>query len=336
MVIMTPGNPLYFDNQPDSKSLSNIYHFDVVPKSLSPNEAKYILGAQANLWSEYVPSENRADYLYFPRALALAERAWSTSLNFASFSQRLTAHYDRLDQLGVRYRMPDIEGLTQENVFTDETVLEITKPLPNLLLRYTTDGTLPTPTSMAFTNPIKIKDPVTIKLALFNASGLRGDIYSLNYKKEAYLEPLGISDTTDGLKTSYFKKFFNTTTRLNTAQVDSQFVSSSVIAPSFKTAPSFGLRFDGLIEIAETGVYSFYLLCDDGGVLSIGDKVVVDNDGLHAPQEKSGQIALKKGLHRLRVDFIEGGGGYTLELKFAKGNGIPISIPSELLKHEAK
>jgi hexosaminidase len=69
-------------------------------------------------------------------------------------------------------------------------------------------------------------------------------------------------------------------------------------------------------------------LCDDGGTFTIDDKEVVNNNGLYGPLEKSGEIALKKGLHPLRADFIEGGGGYTLELKYVKPKGTPMTIPA--------
>ncbi|HUP12292.1 MAG TPA: family 20 glycosylhydrolase, partial [Niastella sp.] len=177
-VIMSPGNPLYFDTPPDAHSLSNIYHFNVVPEKLTAEDAKSIIGAQANLWTERVPSENRADYLYFPRLLALAERVWTKQPDFNSFQQRLPAHYNRLEAMGIHYRLPDLQGFAENNVFTDQAILDIKKPLPNLALRYTTNGNIPLATSPLLSKPLVIKQPVTIKLAAFTPSGLRGDIYS--------------------------------------------------------------------------------------------------------------------------------------------------------------
>lgn len=331
-VIMSPGNPLYFDNPPDGHSLSDIYHFSVVPKGLTAQEGRFIIGAQANLWTERVPSDARADYMYFPRTLALAERVWSTSLDFSSFSQRLVSHYSRLDALGVHYRLPDLVGLSEENVFTDQKTVYVKPPLPGLTIRYTTDGTTPTANATAMNKSLVIRQPTLVRLAAFNATGLRGDVYSLNYKKESFLEPEKTTDVQQGLSVRYYKKLFKSATRLETVAADSQYVAASIVRPEFNTAPSFGLKFDGFIDVPETGIYSFYLLVDDGGILTIGDKVVVNNDGHHAPIEKSGQIALKKGLHRFRLDFIEGGGGYTLDVKYGMENGAPTPIPASWLK----
>ncbi|WP_213087001.1 family 20 glycosylhydrolase [Chitinophaga agrisoli] len=333
-VIMSPGSPLYFDNLPDAHSLSNIYHFHVVPQKLTPEQGAAIIGAQANLWSERVPSENRADYLYFPRMIALAERVWSKQLDFGAFEQRLPAHYKRLEQLHVHYRLPDLSGFTAQNVFVDQAVLDIQKPLPELTLHYTTDGTLPKRNSPALDKPLIIKQPVTIKLAAFSPGGNRGEIYTLDYKKEDYQPAVAtFAPVKEGLQCQYYKKYFKNTGGMQGLEADSQFIARDLVVPPSVNAPSFGLQYTGFIDVPETAVYSFYFLCDDGGVLTIGDKVVVDNDGQHAPIEKSGQVALQKGLHPFRLDFIEGGGGFSLGLKYGVGNGTPQIVPDSFFKH---
>jgi len=85
--------------------------------------------------------------------------------------------------------------------------------------------------------------------------------------------------------------------------------------------------------VPETGIYTFYLTCDDGGTLRLANRLVVDNDGLHSAIEKTGQVALTKGLHPLALDFVEGGGGYTLLLKYSKDGSEPQQVPASWLKH---
>jgi len=333
-VIMSPGNPLYFDNQPDANSLSNIYKFKVVPEKLSAEQASFIIGAQANLWSEHVPSEHRADYLYFPRMLALAERVWSKNLDYTAFQQRLPAHFKRLKTLKVHYRLPDLGGFTAQNVFVDQAVLDIKKPLPDLTLHYTTDGSLPQFSSPALNKPLVITKPLTIKLAAFSPGRTRGDIYTLQYKKEAYQAAVQtFAPVKEGLQCAYYKKYYLNTGGMKTSEPDSQFIAKDLVVPASVNAPSFGLKYTGFIDVPETGVYSFYFLCDDGGVLTIGDKEVVNNDGQHAPIEKSGQVALQKGLHPFTLDFIEGGGGFSLGLKYSVGNSPVAEVPDSFFKH---
>ncbi len=332
-VIMTPGNPLYFDNAPDVHSIDNIYHFAVVPKGLTEQEGKNIIGAQANTWTERIPSENRAEFMYMPRMTALAERLWTSRDEYAAYLLRLNGQYKRLDALHVHYRLPDITGLVEENVFTDKATLTVNSPIPGLALHYTTDGNIPTTKSTQLKAPLLITSNANIKLAAFTATGLRGDIYTLHYTKEAYHAPVATATTQPGLQCSYYKAFFKNTAALAGAKADSAFIAHNFVVPASVNAPSFALRYTGYINVPQTGIYSFYLTCDDGGVLTIAGKETVNNDGLHSAIQKSGQVALAKGKHALKLDFIEGGGGFTLQLKYSVGNGPLMDVPEGWLSY---
>jgi hexosaminidase len=89
--------------------LEKVYSFEPVPASLTAEEAKHILGGQANLWTEYIPSARKAQYMMFPRASAMAEVLWSpkAARDWAGFQARLPFHLDRLTQGGVNFRKLD-------------------------------------------------------------------------------------------------------------------------------------------------------------------------------------------------------------------------------------
>jgi hexosaminidase len=330
---MTPVSTLYFDALPDKNSLSNVYHFQVLPLGLNPTEAKRIIGAQANLWTEYVPSENRADYLYLPRMTALAEVVWSNKDRYASYLTRLRAHYGRLALLNVHYRVPDLSGFVEQSVFIDSTKLLVQKPLSTLVLRYATGDNAVTAASPLLPQPLVIKQPSTIKLAAFTPEGLKGDIYTITYQKQAYAVPVAAKATQPGLRANFFKGLFKVVNEIKAAKPQESFVVSTIQVPEQAKADQFGVQFQGFLDIPETGIYTFYLTCDDGGVLRVADRLVVDNDGLHSAIEKSGQIALEKGLQPLALDFVEGGGGYKLVLKYSKNGSPPQDIPASWLKH---
>jgi len=333
-VIMAPGEPLYFDNQPDQHSLDKVYHFNPVPAKLNSTEAKAIIGAQAELWSENIPSENRADYMFMPRMTALAELLWTNDqADYNTFDGRLHRQYKRLDALNVHYRLPDLPGIITENVFVDADTLDIKKPLPEMQIRYTTDGTLPSASSTELTAPLMITQPETVKLAAFTPNGLRGDIYTLHYIKQDYAPALTVGNPQPGLICNYYKAFFKQTSLISAAKSDSTFTSSTISVPASVTAPSFAINYNGYIDIPADGIYTFYLTCDDGGVLKISSRVVVDNDGLHSAIEKNGQIALRKGLQPFDLNFIEGGGGFTLKLKYSINGAEPKEIPSDWFKN---
>jgi PKD repeat protein len=94
---------------------------------------------------------------------------------------------------------------------------------------------------------------------------------------------------------------------------------------------SFGYRFTGFIYIARPGIYTFSTTSDDGSRLMIGNRIVVDNDGLHSAQTRSGTIALRRGFHPIRVDYFERGGDELLEVQFSGPGLVNQLIPDDRL-----
>ncbi|MFF9088081.1 beta-N-acetylhexosaminidase [Streptomyces sp. NPDC014991] len=121
-VVMCPEQYVYLDHRqaPGAdepvpigfvRTLEDVYRFEPVPAGLTGQEARHVLGTQANLWTEVLEDSARVDYQAFPRLAAFAEVAWSrlpapAERDYADFERRMTAHYRRLDALGVGYRPP--------------------------------------------------------------------------------------------------------------------------------------------------------------------------------------------------------------------------------------
>ncbi|MEU3714241.1 beta-N-acetylhexosaminidase [Streptomyces catenulae] len=121
-VVMCPEQQVYLDHRQDAgpdepvpigfvRTLEDVYRFEPVPDALTETEAARVLGTQANVWTEVMDSQERRDYQVFPRLVALAEVAWSrlpapADRDYQEFTRRMTAHYPRLDALGVAYRPP--------------------------------------------------------------------------------------------------------------------------------------------------------------------------------------------------------------------------------------
>ncbi|MBL0937926.1 MAG: beta-N-acetylhexosaminidase [Gemmatimonadaceae bacterium] len=120
-VVMAPGSHTYFDHyQSRDKAreplafggftpLDSAYAFEPVPPSLTPEEAKHVLGAQAQVWTEYIPNSRQVEYMAYPRLVALSEVLWSprAARDFSDFRTRLVPHLARLDALDVNYRPLD-------------------------------------------------------------------------------------------------------------------------------------------------------------------------------------------------------------------------------------
>lgn len=192
-VIMTPGSHCYFDHyQADPAheplaiggftTLNKVYSFEPIPTELSPEEGKYILGAQSNLWTEYIPSPEHAEYMAYPRALALAEVNWTQPANkdWNSFVDRLSDHFKRLDLQKVNYSKSlfDAEITMLKKAGEPGMAVVIKSDWKDLNIRYTIDGSDPDSRSPKFKKPFIPDGPVTIKTALFDKKGLKGRVIS--------------------------------------------------------------------------------------------------------------------------------------------------------------
>ena len=115
-VVMTPGQPCYFDHYQGPKEneplaiggfnpLNKVYEFDPIPKELDAEAAKHIMGGQANLWTEYVSTISHAQYMTFPRIGAMAEALWSPKevKNWDDFYRRIQTFTKRYDIMGINY-----------------------------------------------------------------------------------------------------------------------------------------------------------------------------------------------------------------------------------------
>jgi len=120
-VVMTPTSHLYFDyyqGDPQQEPLAiggllpldRVYAFEPIPEELTPQEARHILGAQGNVWTEYLRTPELVEYMALPRMLALAEVVWTPRdlRDWSGFAARLPARLLELDRLGVNYRVPNL------------------------------------------------------------------------------------------------------------------------------------------------------------------------------------------------------------------------------------
>jgi len=115
-VVMSPTSHCYFDYYQAKKGeplaiggylpLEKVYSFEPIPPKIDPDKKHHILGAQANVWTEYIPTPEHAEYMLLPRLSALAEVVWSTEnqRDYGSFQHRMKKHYARLTKMGVNYR----------------------------------------------------------------------------------------------------------------------------------------------------------------------------------------------------------------------------------------
>lgn len=182
-VIMTPESHLYFDyyqtdprTQPEAIGgylpLDKVYSYDPVPAAIDADKAKHILGAQGNMWTEYVPTTEHVEYMAFPRALALSETNWTSkeAKSWTDFHKRLQSHYKLLQELSINYYRPSFNVVYRAEYHADKNNNKITlatEQLNSNQIRYTIDGSAPKIHSTPYTGPFELSATGHINAAYF-------------------------------------------------------------------------------------------------------------------------------------------------------------------------
>ena len=193
-VVMSPTSHSYFDyyqsdndNEPLAIGgylpLEKVYSFNPIPEGLSKEESQYILGAQGNLWTEYIPTSKQVEYMIFPRMMSMSEVVWSKpeQKNYDDFVSRLECFHKRLDALDINYanHLFEIEG---DLIAEGYQLKTLTK---NKAIRFTLDGSKPSLNSDIYSKPISITKNTIINAAVFNDKEQLGSIFTqkINYHK---------------------------------------------------------------------------------------------------------------------------------------------------------
>ena len=351
-VVMTPTSHLYFDYyQGDERfeplaiggllTLERVYSYEPIPEALTADQAKHILGAQGNVWTEYLKTAANIEYMAFPRALALAEVTWSPRerRSWPSFEARLPQALRTLDRLGVNYRLPHVVGLDADVLTLDSTAtVTLSIPIAKAVIRYTTDGSDPTAMSPRYEKPLTL--PVTtagtrVTARAFTAEGKASPPRAATFRQTSYRAPESIDARTlqAGLALTYHEASLSAVAPLDTLAVVRRAVAATIARTGAERAEGFGLVFRGFLTVPTDAMYEFALASDDGSTLDIGAQLVVDNDGLHGTQERTGMIALCAGSHPITVRFFQAGGGADLWLKVRTTGGAWQEIPASWLSH---
>lgn len=352
-VIMSPNSHLYFDyNQGDPKQepiniggfipLERVYAFEPVPDGLTAEQARHIIGAQGNVWTEYLKTPALVEYMAYPRALALAEVVWSprAARSWSGFMARLPHALRSLDRMRVNYRLPDVTGLDGDRLtLADSVTIELATMIPDGVIRYTTDGSQPTPTSrqyrVPFTLPVDERG-VRVTARAFAVDGRGSATRAATFARTTLVTPSTIEGTglTPGARYEYYELTATRVAVLDTARVVRAAIVGSLARRGDERAEQYGIRFTGLLRIPAADVYEFSLTSDDGSTLTIADRMVIDNDGLHGAEEKTGMIALARGFHRFVLRFAQAGGGAELKLRMRRAGQSWQPVPAEMLYHE--
>ncbi|MDU1890868.1 MAG: family 20 glycosylhydrolase [Dysgonomonas sp.] len=326
-VIMTPGGWMYLDKFQGDYALlpvtiggflplEKVYGYEPVPEKIEDDKKHHILGAQANIWTEYKYNGNDMEHDIYPRVIALAELNWTPKdrKDYKDFERRIDNQRVRLDMHNINYYIPQpeqVDGPSSNFVaFTDKVVLEFKSSEPVKMV-YTLDSSEPTLNSTEYTEPLTFTENTTLKIRSVLISEKMSKVRTITIEKQEYAPAL--TDTTvvtPGLKAEYYKG-----NKLKVSDLDGLTPDEVEVVetPQLSKYRVRGYRevypedymstvLTGHINVPEDGVYYFstdFELWIDGKLFISNEK---DNNGTARRFSRSiNSIALAKGYHPVKI-----------------------------------
>lgn len=173
-VVMTPSPYVYIDFMQSDRTLEppiyatlrlkKCYDFEPIPEGV---DSKFILGGQANLWTEGIPTLAYAEYMTYPRCWALSEVYWSPKekKNWEKFVTKMENHFDRADLAGINYARSAYDAAIKPSMKDGKLIVELEAEIPNLTIHYSIDDTVPSKFSPVCKDPIQIPEgPITLRV----------------------------------------------------------------------------------------------------------------------------------------------------------------------------
>ncbi len=203
-------------------------------------------------------------------------------------------------------------------------VVDLAVP-PGSTVRYTVDGSVPTPASELFREPLIVTGDTTVKARAYWPEGTASLVESRTFRRVVPLAASGTAPDERGLAYDYFEGDF---AKLADVAAQAPVRTGTAAKPGLAVAGDrkerFALRFRGFVRAPRTGVYIFSLSSDDGSKLSIGGRDLIVHDGAHGVSEEKGEIALAQGWHPFEITYFQVTGPMNLDLSW-RGPGFPQS-----------
>lgn len=313
-VIMTPGTHCYFDHYQDVdyieptaiggfSSLEKVYSFEPTPAELSEMEAKHILGAQGNVWTEYMHTSDRVEYMVAPRICALAEVVWSrkSQRNWNDFKSRMNHHYALLHKKSINVFVRAPHGGVNKNFFFNRMSLPLEIDSEHTIIRYTLDGSDPDNYSAVYKEAIELNSTTTVKAQSFHESGAKSKIRSIECVKIEPLQSETRIELNEDLKYKVLKGKFASIHDVIEDEVVNCGIVEGLKFPENIEAEFYAVEITGYLKIDKNATYTFFNYSIDPALFSIGEHLVIESDGLNSRHQRRGRIYLKQGLYPIRM-----------------------------------
>lgn len=348
-VVMTPLPFMYFDAPQAKESLEPIgwnppvpwqmvYNYEPVSNQLTDDEAKYIIGAQGNIWAEKIATFTHLQYMMYPRALAVAEITWSPKQekDIDRFAYKMKNQYGLFRLWDVNARIPDIDSLADVTTNKNNYTLTLNYPLQNARLRYAINTKMPDSTAAAVAFPVNINQPLKDSLKIYTLTSwkLKSSIRQSAIIRHVNVEPA--TDTTNlapGLTYAVYRTQRNYNRLDSVASAESGLIS---FPQKFILAPEgtyTWVKLKGFIKIDHEDDYELTSAFEYSPELNLGGAIIMqrNNDCYAEPQKAI--LHLKKGYYVLNGLYLAdeyNGSQNLVQLKTAGGQTL---APATYLFH---
>ena len=233
-----------------------------------------------------------------------------------------------------KYKSAPIPRILFNDVsFLKTMEIEIVSNDPNAVIKYTLDGSEPDENSKVYSKSIELTKTVTVKAKAFVKGMFPGYTISREFRKIDLQSAIKVIGLKPGLKYEYKEAY-----ALKFSDTDEYPVLKTGIVPKFTIekagdAEVFSYSYEGYLKVPESGVYTIYSESNDGSLLYIDDKLLIDNDMHHKVQERFMKVGLAAGFHKIKLQYFQMGGGKALRVSWKSQNMKKQEIPASKLFH---
>ncbi len=224
----------------------------------------------------------------------------------------------------------------RERIFGESMAVNVVNLEPNTTLHYSTDGRDPGASSPECNGPITLTKTTNLKLRAFTRDGVARSPMSVTFTKAELLPASSPESTRPGLSYQLFRGKWKQIPDMSKLEADRTGVAEDLnVADIAGQREDFATQFNGFIKVPEDGLYDFTVRSDDGSRLVIDGQTVVELDVLCARDAWSGDgmIALKRGYHKIRIDYFQAGAHITLRIRASVNGGPHTPVRPDMLFH---
>jgi hexosaminidase len=324
-VIMTPLPQMYFD-APQADALTEpigwndpvtwqmVYNYEPESTRLTEEEAKYILGAQANIWTEKIPTMQHLEYMIYPRLLAEAELTWTPkdNKNIERFEQSMYANYRLFNLWNLNARLPNAEGLEDVITNKNEYSQTLTYPLSGARVQYSLNGKLPDTLGATGNFPQTISSPLkdSLLIAVYTTRPLSQRILQVALVRHVNIKPYVVA--ADRLEPGLGYMAYRTNySNIPIADTAKDF-KMGVMHKNDHIFPYPGLvntwvKFNGYLKIEKEGDYRISSGFETSPMLLLGTTIILDGTKNKYVDPQVAILHLEKGVYQLSGYYLADG-----------------------------